>query len=128
MERRPRLLGITTQDVLNDSMECAKKIAQKYHAVVVLKNAVSIISDPKGNIVFNTTGTNGMATGGSGDVLAGIIASLAAQGCPAFSAAIAGAYINGLAGELAAQKMGNIYMTPKDTIQALCDAFQQIDM
>ena len=123
-----RLLGITTQDVLNDSMECAKKIAQKYHAVVVLKKAVSIISDPKGNIVFNTTGTNGMATGGSGDVLAGIIASLAAQGCPAFSAAIAGAYINGLAGELAAQKLGNIYMTPKDTIQALCDAFQQIDM
>ena len=112
--------------MLKDGVESAKKIAKKYNAVVVLKNAVSIIADPEGNVVFNTTGSNGMATGGSGDVLAGIIAALAAQGCPAFSAAIVGAYVNGWAGELAAEKLGEISMTPSDTVRALPEVFQQI--
>ena len=121
-----RLLACSTREVLEDSVESAKRIAAKYNAVVVLKNAVSIIADPEGNVVFNTTGSNGMATGGSGDVLAGIIASLAAQGCPAFSAAIAGAYVNGWAGEIAAEKLGEISMLPSDTVHALSEVFQQI--
>ena len=67
-----------------------------------------------------------MAKGGSGDVLAGIIASLAAQGIPAFEAAAAGAYLHGLAGDLCAKRLGNRSMLPTDLIDALPEAIQSI--
>jgi len=65
------------------------------------------------------TGTSGMAKGGSGDVLTGIIGSLMAQGHSGFDAAILGAYISGLAGEFAASKLGDYSMTPKDTLEMI---------
>jgi NAD(P)H-hydrate epimerase len=75
------------------------------------------------HLAQNTTGNPGLARGGSGDVLAGIIAALCARGLPAFNAAQAGVYLHGLAADIAAAKFTQEAMLPSDVIEALPDAF-----
>jgi len=85
-----------------------REFAAKYKVIVVLKGACTGIAFPDGSYRFNTTGNPGMATGGSGDVLTGLITGLLAQGIPPGNAALAGVYLHGLAGDLAAVKMGRL--------------------
>jgi len=85
----------------------------------VLKGANTIIATPDGDIFFNMTGNAGMATGGSGDVLSGIIVSLLAQGFSAVDAAKAAVYLHGEAGDKAAAKRGERQMIPSDIIEEL---------
>ena len=100
-------------------MGSARKFAAEYGCVLVLKGANTIIATPEEEIFFNLTGNPGMATGGSGDLLSGIIVSLLAQGFSADDAAKAGVYLHGQAGDKAAAKRGERAMLPSDMIKEL---------
>lgn len=101
-----RLTGLTVSEILDNTVKVARDFAEKYHCVVVLKDARSIISAPDGRVIINITGNPSMATGGSGDVLTGVIASFVAQKIDPFFAAATGAYIHGLSGDICTKKMG----------------------
>ena len=83
-----------------------------------------MIASPKGRVLVNHTGNSGMATGGSGDVLAGIAGALLAQGAKPFDAAAAAVYLHGLAGDIAAEKLGKISMLPSDMIECISEALR----
>lgn len=101
-----RLMHCTVAEVLQDPMKAAQKMAQKLGAVVVLKGAGTVVADSSGHVFINTTGNSGMATAGAGDVLAGLIVSLLAQGLEPLQAAVCGVWLHGLAGDLAAEAVG----------------------
>ena len=122
-----RLLGISTADVQADRVGIACRLARQTDAVVVLKGHHTVIAAPDGRVAENATGNPGMATGGSGDVLAGIIGSLAAQGLTPYDAAVCGAYLHGAAGDLAAAKHSMQGMLPTDLIEELGSLFLQFE-
>lgn len=97
-----RLAGISTAEVQRDRIGLARRYALEHGVTLVLKGARTVIAAEDGRVFVNITGTPGMATGGAGDVLTGIIAGLLAQGLSAVQAAAFGAYLHGLAGERAA--------------------------
>jgi len=101
-----RLIDSTTGSVQKDRITCARKFAEKFNVHVVLKGAKTIIAHPEGNIFINPTGNPGMASGGMGDVLTGIIAGLLAQGYSPESATHAGVYLHGAAADALAEKIG----------------------
>lgn len=113
-----RLTGLSTQAVNADRVGVARQAALDWGSIVVLKGARTVIAFPDGEVYINTTGNAGMATGGTGDVLTGIIASLIAQGLSSHDAAVAGVYIHGLAGDIAAAS-GMVGMAATDVIKAL---------
>ena len=121
-----RLCGVSAKAVNADREKTALTFAASYGAVVVLKGAGTVTAAPDGRAVINTTGNSGMATGGSGDVLAGICASLLAQGGDPFACAAAAVYLHGLAGDLAAARLGKISMLPTDLLDALPQAFLSV--
>jgi NAD(P)H-hydrate epimerase len=92
-----------------------------------LKGAFSCVGTPSGNLYFNSTGNAGMATGGSGDVLTGIITALRAQHYSAENACIVGVYIHGLAGDLAKQQVGETALIASDIIKNLGAAFRTLE-
>jgi ADP-dependent NAD(P)H-hydrate dehydratase / NAD(P)H-hydrate epimerase len=102
------------------------EFSKKYKVFIVLKGANTCITDPEGNSFFNTTGNPGMAKGGSGDCLTGIILSLLAQNYTVLHAAQIGVFIHGLAGDIASSRYGQISMTPSDLIEGLSRAFKRI--
>ena len=95
------LLGIQSADVQNDRLSAARKLAARFKGVVVLKGAGSIIAHPDGRAVINPTGNPGMASGGMGDALSGMLAALLAMGLDAWDAARLGVYLHGAAGDAA---------------------------
>lgn len=101
-----RLTGLTLEDINGNRIEVAKKYAQAWKAVLVLKGAPTIVACPDGRIYVNSTGSSALASGGSGDVLTGIIAGLAGQGISLEAAAAAGVYLHGLAGTMACPGVG----------------------
>ncbi len=103
-----------------------REFSEKHEVVVVLKGAYTGISAPDGRYWFNTTGNPGMATGGSGDVLTGLITGLLAQGLSPVNAALAGVYIHGLAGDLAIQDSSEEAMIAGDMIRHLGKAFKKV--
>jgi hydroxyethylthiazole kinase-like uncharacterized protein yjeF len=102
-----------------ERLELVKNFAEKYRCVIVLKDAVTAIALPTGKIYFNTTGNPGMATGGSGDVLTGILTGLLCQGYSAEDAAMIGVYFHGKAGDLAAAHWGENQVIASDIIKYL---------
>ena len=114
-----RLLQKPVQEISGNLMDSVRQLTEKYNACVALKDAVTLVASPEGKLYINQTGNHGMATAGSGDVLAGIIAGLAAQGLSAFKAAYLGVYLHGAAGDLAAQKEGAYSMTASDICRNL---------
>ena len=101
-----RLTGKDISEIQKDRNNVAIGFAREYNTVLVLKGHETIVADPAGQIFVNTTGNAGMASGGSGDVLTGMIAAFVAQGCTPFDAAVLGAYFHGLAGDIAAKEKG----------------------
>lgn len=97
-----RLTGDTAESVDNERMAVAARYAAAWQAVIVLKGAPTVVALPDGSVWLNQTGNEGMASGGSGDVLTGVITALLGQGLAAADAAIVGVYLHGLAGDLAA--------------------------
>lgn len=98
--------------------------AVQYNCVILLKGPVDIIAHPEGNYMLNRTGAPAMTVGGTGDVLTGIIASLLSRGGTAFQAATAGAFLSGLAGELAAHELGD-HIVATDCIEMIPAAFSK---
>ncbi|MCO5231095.1 MAG: NAD(P)H-hydrate dehydratase [Chitinophagales bacterium] len=119
-----RLVGQWDNDF--ERLELQRNFSIKNHIVVVLKGAHTSISDPEGNIYFNSTGNSGMATAGSGDVLTGIICSLLSQGYSSIHAAILGVYIHGLAGNFALENESKESLIASDIISNLGKAFNSI--
>ncbi|HCW08663.1 MAG TPA: bifunctional ADP-dependent NAD(P)H-hydrate dehydratase/NAD(P)H-hydrate epimerase, partial [Cytophagales bacterium] len=109
-----------------ERLDLLKKLSAKLKSVIVLKGAHTSVATPEGNVYFNSTGNPGMAKGGSGDVLLGIITGLLSQGYSSADAAMAGVYVHGLAGDLAASDLGMISMTATDLIEFLPNAFKKV--
>lgn len=118
-----RLIKKSVKEVQSDRAMCAYEFCDKYDAILVLKGAGTIVQHKK-RCLINTTGNPGMSKGGSGDVLAGIIASFSAQGLSPYDASYAGVYIHGLAGDLAAEKFSQQAMLSQDIISCLPAAFK----
>lgn len=102
--------------VPEERAESARRFAIVNRCILLLKGHRTLIASPEGKMVYNSTGNPGMAKGGSGDVLAGIILSLIGQGLEPFQAAAAGAYLHGSAGDLCANELGEYGMTPTDML------------
>lgn len=120
-----KLLGCTAVDINENRVSIASDFAKLYGVTVVLKGAGTVVADLVHTAV-NETGNPGMSCGGSGDVLAGLIASLAAQGYSVFDSACFGTYIHGISGDLAATKLGQEFMLPRDIIDNLSDSIKSL--
>jgi NAD(P)H-hydrate epimerase len=121
-----RLLGIATAEVQAHRLESARTLATTHRLFVVLKGHRTIIATPDGEAFINTTGNPGMATGGTGDVLTGMIAAWLGQlGDPALACCLA-VYLHGAAGDLAADDEGEISMIAGDLVQHIGDAVLEL--
>ncbi len=114
-----RLSGMDLREILDNPLKAAVDFAVEYEVTLVLKGSTTVIADKFGNATLVCVGTPGMAKGGSGDVLTGLIAGFAAQGKDAYEAALCGVYIAGMAAEHAAELEGEYSMTPMDTVNCI---------
>jgi len=121
-----RLTGLSTQEVQENRISVTTEFAQKHSLILLLKGAPSLIGTPDGNVFINPTGNPGMATGGSGDVLTGIIAGLAAQNISIKNASIAGAYIHGYSGDLFSKSETQTSLIAGDLLRSLPDALKRV--
>lgn len=119
-----RLIGKSKNSF--ERIEKAKAFAKKYQVYLILKGAHSMIFTPSSPVYFNSTGNPGMATGGSGDVLTGIIAGLLSQKYSPIEASLLGVYLHGLAGDIAAESIGFESLIASDIIDYLGDAFKTL--
>jgi NAD(P)H-hydrate epimerase len=119
-----RLFGKTGNDF--ERLDVAIQNAQSLGIFILLKGAHTCVACPNREVYFNSTGNPGMATAGSGDVLTGIITSLLAQGYSAKEAAILGAFLHGLAGDLSAKEVGQEALIASDIIEGISKAYQFI--
>jgi ADP-dependent NAD(P)H-hydrate dehydratase / NAD(P)H-hydrate epimerase len=119
-----RLVGKQIAKVVRNRIDIAREFATEHHVILVLKGSKTVVAAPDGEVYVNPTGNAGMATGGSGDVLTGIIAGLLAQKPDdAIGATIAAVYLHGLAGDIAASRRGTRSMIASDISAHLGDAF-----
>lgn len=109
-----------------DRAETARRFAVDHGCTLVLKGHRTLIAAPAGTVLVNTTGNSGLAKGGSGDVLTGVIASLLAQGASPVWAAACGVWLHGRAGDLAAEELTAYAMTPEDVIREMPQAFREL--
>jgi len=114
--------GLLREQLPSDRREQALQLAQHTKTIVVLKGAGTVVTDGQ-KVYVNKTGNPGMATAGSGDVLTGVIAALMGQGLSNFDAAVLATYIHGLAGDIAAEKTGQVSLIATDIIESLPQAF-----
>jgi NAD(P)H-hydrate epimerase len=119
-----RLIGRSIAEIQKERETIAKESAARFLGVLVLKGHRTIVTDG-GRVYVNTTGNPGMATGGSGDVLAGMIAALVGQGLSPFDAARLAVYLHGMAGDIAAREVGPISLMATDLLTALPAAFRK---
>ncbi|QNK40920.1 NAD(P)H-hydrate dehydratase [Caproicibacter fermentans] len=121
-----RLLRTTPEEVQKNRELFARSFARDLGVILVLKGFETLVVSPQGKLYRNTTGNPGMAKGGSGDVLAGMIASFAAQGVDLFSAAAGAVYLHGLAGDRCAGTLSQCAMLPTDLIGKLPELFLEL--
>ncbi|MCX5665809.1 MAG: NAD(P)H-hydrate dehydratase [Candidatus Omnitrophica bacterium] len=126
MGEMARLLEKDIDEVNKNRKDIALEFAHKYNIVLVLKGHETIVAGQDGAIYVNATGNVGMATGGTGDVLTGMIASFVGQGMDAFNAAAAGAYLHGLAGDLAAKEKGSLSLIATDLLNKLPEVLKAL--
>jgi NAD(P)H-hydrate epimerase len=120
-----RLAGVTTKEVQGEREALARRFAQEHQVTVVLKGWRTLIAHPDGMVAVNTTGTPGMAKGGSGDILTGMVAACLAQHPrPAEEAVEAAVYLHGLAAELALEEQDEHTLLATDTVKHLARAFR----
>jgi NAD(P)H-hydrate epimerase len=123
-----RLISSTVKDVQSRRLEVARKAASDWQAFVILKGYQTILAAPDGTAWINSTGNPGMSTGGTGDVLTGMLAGITAQlGAQNWPLALAcGVYLHGLAGDLAAEEFGEAPLIATDVIRAIPNACAQL--
>lgn len=121
-----RLSGVSTPELAVHREQLAAEFAAKFKVILVLKGAGTVVTD--GTRVYrNTTGNPGMATGGTGDVLTGVIAALVAQELDPFDAAVLGVWVHGRAGDLAAAALSQTALTAADLLNYLPTAFRELE-
>lgn len=121
-----RLAGSTIPAVQHDRLNVARTFAREHGLIVVLKGHRTVIAQPDGTVWVNTTGNPGMATGGTGDILTGMVAGLMAQNPDRIAeAVIAAVHLHGLAGDVARESMGEHSMVATDLLKALPEAFRR---
>ena len=123
-----RLVGMKTAEVQADREGVARDVASRYNCTVVLKGYRTVVADPSGEVCVNPRGNSGLAKGGTGDVLSGIIGGLMAQGLAPYPAALLGVYLHGLAGDIAAREKTQRGMTATDVVQCLPAAWKIIEL
>jgi len=122
-----RLTGLSTSDVQKDRIEVARRVAKEHHAIVVLKGHRTVIAQPDGSTWLNPTGNPGMATGGTGDVLTGMIAGFIAQSPKdVLGAVLAGVYLHGLGGDIARNLVGEHSLVATDILAMLPLGFERV--
>ena len=121
-----RLQKSEVKEILGHFQKSAGSYAERYHLVCVLKDARTLVSDGKKQYI-NTSGNEGMAVGGSGDVLTGIITSLLAQGLEPFEASCLGVYLHGLAGDAAKDSLGSRSMTAGDIVNGISEVLGKLE-
>lgn len=122
-----RLLNISTKEVLKERVRLASEFSEEYGVTLVSKGSGTVIATPDGRLYFSTAGNPGLSRGGSGDVLAGMIASFSAQGLSPEAAACAGVFLHGTTADIVADKMSVQGMLPSDIIKELPLVFKAID-
>lgn len=122
-----RLTGLSTVAIQRDRVNVARNFAQEHKLILALKGDRTIVAGPNGEAWVNPTGNPGMATGGTGDILTGILAGLLAQFPKrAFEAVIAGVYLHGLAGDVAVESMGEQALVAMDLVTAMPEAMRRL--
>ena len=121
-----RLISFDVTYINANREQVAYDFAKEYGVTLVLKGKDTVVTDGK-SIYVNKTGNSGMAKGGSGDVLSGIIASLMAQKVEPFMSALCGVYIHGRAGDIAAEKLSKTAMLPRDIVSYLPDVYKELE-
>jgi NAD(P)H-hydrate epimerase len=121
-----RLMGLSTEQVQKDRVAAARTFAEQHQLHVVLKGHRTLIAAPEGTVAINMTGNPGMATGGTGDVLTGVIAGWFGQLLDAEGAARLGVYLHGHAGDLAMADLGEVALTASDLLTYLGDAVLEL--
>ncbi len=121
-----KLTGMSAGEIQKNRKDIALKFANEYNSVLVLKGHNTVVAGPKGQVYVNNTGNPGMASGGIGDVLAGIIAAFLAQGATDFDAAVLGVYFHGLAGDLALKDKGPLGLIATDLLDKLPEALKAL--
>ncbi|MEE9258432.1 MAG: NAD(P)H-hydrate dehydratase [Nitrospinaceae bacterium] len=121
-----RISGLDTAEIQKDRIGTASAFAREHSVCLVLKGAASVIADKDGTVCINPTGNAGMATGGSGDVLTGIIAGCIAQGMKPAQAAVAGTYLHGLAGDIYAGEQSETSLIAGDLLRTLPESLRRI--
>ena len=119
-----RLAGVSVAEVEQDRLGIARDFSAKYNVFLLLKGARTVIASPDGEIAINGSGNPGMASGGMGDVLTGVLAALIAQGYAPFAACKLGAFLHGLSADLVAAEKGEIGISAVDVQERLPFAFK----
>lgn len=122
-----RLCGVSTAEIQRDRIGKARTLAAERRVTVVLKGARTLIARAGGQVAVNPTGNPGMATGGSGDVLSGLLGALLAQGLKAEAATHLGVFAHGLAGDLASARSGEAGLIATDLLDGLCQVWRRWD-
>jgi NAD(P)H-hydrate epimerase len=121
-----RLINKSNAEVQSRRLEIARSFAGKHHCYLVLKGAHTVIAAPDGRAWINTTGNPGMASGGMGDVLTGVVGGLLAQGYPPEEACVLGVFLHGYVGDLAMQEKGEIGILARDLIERLPEGLRAL--
>lgn len=121
-----RLLGTTTAQVQSNRMEAARSAAARFGCVVVLKGPATLIAAPDGRLAINSSGSAALATGGTGDVLTGVVAACLARGIAPYEAALAAVFLHGLAGEVAGERLGAPGTIAGDVVAAIPEAVRRL--
>jgi len=121
------LFGVSVDEVQRDRLRWARELAERAGMAVILKGYLSVVAAPGEETWLNPTGNPGLASGGTGDVLTGAVAALLAGGCPPGAAARAGAYVHGLAADVAAEASGERSLVASDVLEALPAAFKLLE-
>jgi NAD(P)H-hydrate epimerase len=114
-----RLTGLTIAEIEADRFRLARQFAMDHQVVLLLKGAGTLIADPAGRIRINSSGNCGLATGGSGDVLSGLIGGLLVQGLSPFDAASLGAWLHGASADFLANEIGSAGMVASDLLRTI---------
>jgi NAD(P)H-hydrate epimerase len=121
-----RLLQLSAGEVVENKLELTPRFAQEYGVYLVLKGYRTLIATPEGKVYINPTGNPGMATGGTGDVLSGMIASMIIQGKNLLEAILAAVYVHGLSGDIGMERLGERTLTASNLITYLPAAMKRL--
>jgi len=121
-----RLLGVTAAEINRDRVGAARRLAAEAGCVVILKGAATVIAGPDGRIAINPTGGPALGSGGTGDVLTGIVVGLVAQRVPVFEAATLGAWLHGFAGDRVTARRGRSGLLASDVVAELPEACETL--